>query len=380
MSFDFDKVIDRKPTNSFKWDKYKGRDILPMWVADTEFSPPQVVLDAIIERTQHGPLGYTLPYESLNNATVDWLKSHHDWDVKPEWLVWNPGVVPAFNIAAKAYCQAGDKIMVQTPNYPPMLKAPELNHCELLKIPSLLVEGRYQLDLDALERAASDDKTKLFILCNPMNPCGSVMTESELQAVADICAKHDVIICSDEIHCDLILNDEVKHLPMPKIKGAEKNSFSLMAASKTFNIAGLGVSFSVIPDLSLRNKFRNAAMGIVPWAQVLGLVATEAAFAHGEEWRLALLNYLRENQNYLMDEINQIKGLNMKKSDATFLAWIDCSGLGVDDVQGFWENAGIGPSPGRDFGADQFARINFGCPKSQLETVIERLKLAVSAL
>ncbi|WP_111977773.1 MalY/PatB family protein [Algibacillus agarilyticus] len=380
MSFDFDHEIDRKPTHSFKWDKYKGQDILPMWVADTEFSPPQVVLDAIIERTQHGPLGYTLPYESLNKTTVKWIKDQHGWDIKPEWLVWNPGVVPAFNIACKAFCEEGDRILVQTPNYPPMLKAPELNKCELVRVPSLLADGRYYLDLDALAKQAADPKTKLFLFCNPMNPCGSVLTEQELQKIADICAANNVVICSDEIHCDLVLNENTPHIPMPTIKGAEDNSFSLMAASKTFNIAGLGVSFSVIPNSKLRNAFRNAAMGIVPWAQVLGLVATEAAFAQGHAWHSALIEYLLSNQAYLYNEINALKGLSMVKADATFLAWIDCSGLGLDDVQAFWENAGIGPSPGRDFGEPQFARINFGCPRSHLEEAITRLKKAILAL
>ncbi|AWB65354.1 aminotransferase class I/II [Saccharobesus litoralis] len=380
MSFDFDRVIDRKPTHSFKWNKYQGTDILPMWVADTEFSPPQEVLDAICERTQHGPLGYTLPYDSLNQVTVDWIAKQHDWQIKPEWLVWNPGVVPAFNVAAKAFCQAGDKILVQTPNYPPMLKAPELNQCELVKVPSILLEGRYELDLAALDNLAADPKTKLFLFCNPMNPCGSVLTQAELQAIADICAKHNVIICSDEIHCDLVLNKDAQHIPMPTIKGAEDNSFSLMAASKTFNIAGLGVSFSVIPNVKLRNAFRNAAMGIVPWAQILGLVATEAAFEKGHAWHEALLDYLRGNQDYLYKEINAIKGLKMVKSDATFLAWIDCSELGIDNVQKFWEDAGVGPSPGRDFGEPLFARINFGCPRSQLEQAVTRIKNAVTKL
>ncbi|NTS75626.1 putative C-S lyase [Catenovulum sp. SM1970] len=378
MSFDFDRIIDRKPTHSFKWDKYKGKDIIPAWVADTEFSPPQDVIDAIVERTQHGPLGYTLPYESLNQATVDWIKREHNWAIQADWLVWNPGVVPAFNVAAKAFCDAGDIILVQTPNYPPMLKAPELNHCEIGKIPSQLINGRYQLDLDNLEQQAANPKAKLFILCNPMNPCGSVMTESELTKIADICARHDVIICSDEIHCDLILNPETKHIPMPLIDAAKDNSFSLMAASKTFNIAGLGVSFSVIPNPSLRAKFRNAGMGIVPWAQVLGLVATEAAFKGGLAWRDALLDYLRGNQEYLYQEINAIEGMSMQKSDATFLAWIDCSGLGVDDVQKFWEDAGVGPSPGRDFGEEQFARINFGCPRGQLVEIVGRIKAALA--
>lgn len=380
MSFDFDHVIDRKPTNSFKWDKYQGKDIIPCWVADTEFAPPQPVLDAIMTRTQHGPLGYTLPYDSLNQVTVDWMKKQYDWDIQADWIVWTPGVVPAFNMACKAYCDSGDKVLIQTPNYPPMLKAPELNQLEKVDVPTILVDERWQMDMDKLESLAADPKVKLFILCNPMNPCGSVLTEQELNQVADICHRHDVLICSDEIHCDLILDDSEKHIPAPKLDLIKDTSLTLMAASKTFNIAGLGVSFAVIPNAKMRARFKNAGAGIVPWAQVLGLVATEAAFSQCDDWHQALLTYLRGNRDYLLQAINALPGLKLMSAPATFLAWIDCSELPVKDVQAFFEEAGIGPSPGRDFGDANFARINFGCPRTQLEQIVDRLTQAIAKL
>ncbi|KMT63945.1 MalY/PatB family protein [Catenovulum maritimum] len=380
MSQDFDRVINRKPTHSFKWDKYGDKDIIPMWVADAEFCPPQAVTDAIIERTKHGILGYTLPYESLNKSVCDWVLKQHDWHILPDWIVWTPGVVPAFNVACKAYCEAGDKILIQVPNYPPLLKAPSLNHCEKVDIPSVLVGERWELDLVELEKQASDPKAKLFIMCNPMNPCGSVMTESELKSVAEICLRHNVILCSDEIHCDLILEPGVKHIPAPALPEIAGRAISLMAPSKTFNIAGLGASFAIIPDSRIRMQFRNAAMGIVPWVQVLGLVATEAAFTQGHEWHQDLLKYLKQNRDYLAAEINQIEGMSLVKADATFLAWIDCTDLPVEDVQKFFEDAGVGPSPGRDFGEERFARINFACSLEQLKQAVERIKVAAAAL
>lgn len=380
MSFDFDKIIDRKATHSFKWDKYSGQDMIPMWVADAEFAPPQAVTDAIIERTQHGILGYTLPYQSLNDSVVNWLDKQYGWQILADWIVWTPGVVPAFNVACKAYCQAGDTVIVQVPNYPPLLKAPALNQCERADVGSILVDGRWQLDMAELEKQAANPRAKLFIMCNPMNPCGSAMTESELKQVAEICQRNNVILCSDEIHCDLILEQGVKHIPAPSIEQIEDCSIALMAPSKTFNIAGLGASFAVIPDSRVRNQFKNAAMGIVPWVQVLGLVATEAAFNHGGDWHQALLEYLRSNRDYLLREINALKGMRLAKAEATFLAWIDCTDLPVEDVQAFFEEAGVGPSPGRDFGEPRFARINFACARAQLEQAVERIRKAHSQL
>lgn len=372
----FDQIIDRKSTYSLKWEKYKGKDILPLWVADTEFRCPAPILDAIKTRTDHGLLGYTHPsqYQPGNDAIVRWLADKHDWSIKPEWIVWMPGVVPAFNVACKAYCQPGDQVIVQTPNYPPLLAAPGLNQMEKVEVGTVEVEGRWIIDFEALEQAAANPKAKLLILCNPMNPVGTVLTESELQQISAICARHNVVFCSDEIHCDLILDEDAKHIPAGKLSDLEANSVTLMAASKTFNIAGLGAAFAIIPEAKLRRQFSQAAQGIVPWVQVLGLIATEAAFTLCDDWHQSLLTYLRANRDYLVAHINQIDGLKFLPPQATFLAWIDASGLGVPLPQAYFEDKGIGPSPGADFGDKQFVRVNFGCPKSYLEQAIHRLK------
>lgn len=374
----FDQVIDRKNTYSFKWEKYKDKDILPMWVADTEFKCAQPILDAMIQKTEHGLFGYHLPahYHPANQAIINWLQEKHDWAIQTDWIVWTPGVVPAFNIACKAYCQPGDKVIVQVPNYPPLLAAAKLNGLQRVDIDTVAVGGRWTLDFDELERQAADPKCKLFILCNPMNPVGSVLTETELARIEAICSEHQVVLCSDEIHCDLILEDNLKHLPAGNFAGLQDNSVTLMAASKTFNIAGLGTSFAIIPSATLRKRFSAAAQGIVPWANIMGLVATEAAFSQCEDWYQEQISYLRENRAYMVEQIAQVDGLKLLTPEATFLAWIDASGLGVADPQRYFEERGIGPSPGIDFGDKNFVRINFGCPKSYLEQLFARLKSA----
>lgn len=371
----FDQIIDRSSTYAFKWEKYKGTDILPMWVADTEFRCAEPILQALQQRTAHGLLGYTLPahYAPANEAVMAWLKRQYDWHIQAEWIVWMPGVVPAFNVACKAYCQPGDKVMVQVPNYPPLLAAAKLNALQRVDIGTVEQQGRWTLDFEQLEAEAADPKCKLFILCNPMNPVGTVLTEQELQQVAEICQRHNVLLCSDEIHCDLILDNDLQHIPAGKLDSLQGNAITLMAASKTFNIAGLGAAFAIIPEPSLRQRFVNASMGMVPWVNVLGLTATEAAFTLCDDWHQAELAYLRENRDYLVSQIKQIDGLRLLTPSATFLAWIDASGLGVDNPQQWFEDKGVGPSPGGDFGNKDFVRINFGCPRSQLQEAIQRL-------
>lgn len=372
----FDKIIDRTPSNAYKWERYKGREILPMWIADTEFRCAQPILDALKNRAEHGLLGYTLPSHAAGaiQAVVDWMAKQYDWHIQPEWLVWTPGVVPGFNMACQAFCQPGDKVMVQTPNYPPMLAAPKLNGLARADVPTVEVDGKWMLDFDVLEQHAKDPKCTLFILCNPMNPVGSVLDEAELMRIADICAANNVMLCSDEIHCDLILDKDVKHIPAGKLSSAQNNSVTLMAASKTFNVAGLGTSFAIIPDAKIRQRFNQAGQGLVPWVNVMGLAATEAAFTQCDDWLVEQLEYLRANRDYLVEQINQIDGLKVIAPQATFLAWIDASGLGVENPQTYFEEKGVGPSPGIDFGDKQFVRINFGCPRSQLEHAIKCLK------
>ena len=376
LTVDFDSIIDRQSTYSFKWQRYKGKDVIPLWVADSEFRCAEPIIKALHDRVEHGVYGYHLPaeYEPANNAVVRWLEDKHDWQIKPEWIVWTPGVVPAFNTACKAYCKEGDRVLVQQPNYPPMLAAPELNNLKKEAIDTVLVDGRWTLDFEQLEQKAALPDTRLFIMCNPMNPVGSVMTEQELAQVEQICLKHDVVLCSDEIHCDLILDESAKHIPAGKLAEIGSRSITLMAASKTFNIAGLGTSFAIIPDPKVRAQFTRASAGIVPWVNFMGLVATEVAFTQCDDWHQAQLPYLRDNLDYVEQQVAEIDGLSFIRPQSTFLAWIDASGLNTDDVQKYMESKGVGPSPGRDFGWPQFSRINFACRRSLLEQAFARIK------
>ncbi|TDF34693.1 putative C-S lyase [Alteromonadaceae bacterium M269] len=376
----FDQQINRNDNYSFKWNRYKDRDILPMWVADTDFKCAEPITQALHKSVEHGVYGYVLPneYEPAKVAIKHWLSQQHDWDIELDWIVWTAGVVPAFNMACKGFCQPGDKVMVQAPNYPPMRAAPALNQLERIDIGTVKRtneasgEKRWTLDFEALEQHASDPACKLFIMCNPMNPTGSVMTEEELAKVDDICERHGVMICSDEIHCDLILDQDAKHIPAGLLKNGDK-TITLMAASKTFNIAGLGTSFAIIPDSSIRRRFVAAGAGITPWVTIMGLVGTEVAFTQCDDWYQQQIAYLRDNRNYLFQQVNRIAGLSMLRPQATYLAWIDAKGLGVESPYRYFEDKGVGPSPGADFGNKDFVRINFGCPKQTIEQALLRL-------
>ncbi|MCV2886433.1 PatB family C-S lyase [Aestuariibacter sp. AA17] len=371
----FAKPVDRKETYSYKWEKYRGKDILPMWVADSEFECAEPIKHAVHQRVEHGVFGYHLPtqYEPANRAVQRWLADKHDWHIESDWIVWIPGVVPGFNVASKAVCEAGDRVLVQTPNYPPLLASPRINGLEGINIPTVMQDGRYTLDFDRLEEEAKHPNTKLMILCNPMNPVGSVLTESEIERVRDICVTHNVVLCSDEIHCDLILDENAKHIPAGRVPELSNRSVTLMAASKTFNIAGLGTAFAIIPDKTLRRRFSQAALGHLPWVTILGLVATEAALTECDDWHAAQIDYLRANRDYLCEQINQLPGLSVIPSEATFLAWVDASGLGVDNPMQYFEELGVGPSPGADFGDKQCVRLNFACPRTDLEEAVRRL-------
>ena len=375
MPFNFDDTPSRQDTYSFKWQKYAGQDIIPAWVADMEFRCAPAILDALSSSVDHGIMGYVLPaqYKPAIEAVQRWLEDKHDWVIDPDWLVWTPGVVPAFNIAIKAYCKPGDKVMVQTPNYPPLLAAPKINGMERVDIGTVDVDGRPTLDFAELETQAADPRCKLLILCNPMNPVGSVLSQQEIDRVAEICLQNDVKLCSDEIHCDLILDETVKHIPAGRVEALKDVSVTLMAASKTFNVAGLGASFAIIPDRQLRQQFVQSAAGHMPWVNLLGLVATEAAFTQCDQWHSELLTYLRGNQATLIEQVNAIDGLKVHQSQATFLAWIDASGLDVANVQKWAESRGVGPSPGADFLAPDHFRINFGCSRNMLNNVLGRL-------
>lgn len=378
MPNDFDHILDRRSIPGDKWGRYAGRDVLPLWVADMDFAAPPEVLAALRARIDHGVFGYTHPWPSLEQAVVEGLARDHDWHIEPDWLVWLPGVVTGLNLACRATTPAGSRVFTATPVYPPFLATPANNDCELVAVPLEERAGRWEWNRADTE-AALDDATRLFLLCNPHNPTGRVFDADELGWIASLAERHDFVICSDEIHCGLVLDEHRPHRPLAALSPqAVRRTITLMAPSKTWNIPGLYCSFAVIPDAGLRGRFTRAMRGIVPTPNVLGLVATEAAYRDGDAWRQSLLAYLRGNCDVVMNAVARMPGLRTTRPEATYLAWIDCRESGLADPAAFFEAAGVGLSDGTPFGMPGFLRLNFGCPRATLDEALRRMRAALS--
>jgi cystathionine beta-lyase len=377
-NFDFDTPVKRHNTSSLKWDRYMGRDIIPLWVADMDFRSPPAVIEALQQRVDHGVFGYGVAPADLQEVVCTMLATKYDWQVQPEWLIWLPGLVSGLNIACRAIGEQGDAVMTMVPIYPPFLTAPKHFNRQLIRVPLLDDGKRWVIDFELLEKSITA-KTRLLLLCSPHNPVGRVFDREELAKLVSICEKYDIIICSDEIHCDLILDTDKKHIPTATISpAAEARTITLMAPSKTFNVPGLGCSFAIISDTGLRQKFYLAMAGIVPEVNILGYTATLAAYRDGWEWLACLLDYLRKNRQLVEQEIGSIDGLTMRYVEATYLAWIDARSIDTRSPARYLEKAGVGLSEGSDFGSPGFMRLNFGCPRSLLKQALERMSQALA--
>ena len=378
--FDFDTPVERRGTASMKWDKYKGRDIIPMWLADMDFASPPAVIRAMRRRVEYGVFGYTLTPDELNDQVIAMLEQTYAWSVLPEWLVWLPGLVTGLNVACRAVGDEGDDVMTAVPVYPPFLSAATLSRRGLIKVPLMETDNHWLFDFNRLEQMVTD-KTRLFILCNPHNPVGRVYTRNELANLAAFCNRHDIAICADEIHCDLILDKEKVHIPIATL-GPEvaARTITMMAPSKTFNLPGLGCAFAVISDQKLRRRFKRAMAGIVPRPNVLGYVAAMAAFSECADWHAALLDYLRGNLETVTRAIEQMAPFSIAPVEATYLAWIDMRASGIENPVRFFEDAGVGLQDGIEFEGPGFARLNFGCSRSLLEKALARMQTAMEKL
>ena len=377
MTFDFDSVPDRTGTGSIKWDKYAGRDIVPLWVADMDFRSPPAVIEALRARVEHGLYGYTVPYDEVVQETLAYLLRVHGLEVRPEWLVWLPGLVPALNVACRAFGEPGNEVLTCTPVYPPFLSAPGFSDRRRVTVP-LAVEGeRWVIDWEGLERAVTPE-TRLFILCHPHNPVGRVWTRDELERLVDFCDEHELVLCSDEIHCDLILDDG-PHIPTLSLgEAAQRRTITMLSPSKTYNLPGLACAYALIPDEGLRSAFKRAARGIITEVNVFGYAGCAAAYREGEPWRQELLTYLRGNRELVYSFIGErMPKIRMLPMQATYLAWLDVRGLDLDNPVKFFEDAGVGLSNGLDFGAPGFLRLNFGCPRTRLQEGLERIARAL---
>lgn len=376
---EFDSVVSRKNTASLKWDKYRDQDVLPFWVADMDFKLAAPIQKALEERVAHGVFGYTLAPDGLSEAVIGHLKHEYRWDVDPSWIVWLPGVVTGLAISCRAFCDDGDEIVVNPPIYHHFYDSHEVDRHNIVRVPLCQIDNRWTYDMPAME-AAFNGKTKLMMMCSPHNPTGTVFTPAELKAVAALCKKHDVIMISDEIHCDLVIDKQAKHYPTaaacPEMR---EHIVTLMSGSKTWNIAGLNCSFAIIENPDVRDRFRAAAQSIVPMVPPLAYEATMAAYRDGGPWRQDLLDYLAGNYAYIQAEVGAIEGLEVEPIQATYLAWIDATGLGLEDTQGFFEEHGVGLSSGEQFGQPQYIRMNFACPRETLVQGIDRMKAAVAS-
>ena len=378
-TYNFDTCPERTGYGSLKWDKYKGRDILPLWVADMDFVTAPEILDALQQRLDHGVFGYTIPHEAPIEAVINYLDRQHGYSARAAWLNFLPGLVPAINLCCHAFTDPGDSVMTATPVYPPFISAPDYAERELIKVPLCLdSEDRWTLDIDAME-AAIQPHTKIFVLCSPHNPVGRVFSKEELTALADFCERHDLILISDEIHCDLVFDAEAKHtLTATLSEQIADRTVTLMAPSKTYNLPGLACAFSVIENTKLRAQFQKTIRGIITEVNCFGYAGITAAYDHGEPWRQALLTYLRNNYNLIYDFIRrEIPEITFRPMESTYLAWLDVSKLGIKDPVGHFEKYGVGLTDGTPFDGHQHLRLNFGCPHNRLEEGLEKIKAAL---
>ena len=383
MPFDFDTPAERRGTDSQKWQKYAGRDVLPMWVADMDFKAAPAVIEALHRRVDHGVFGYARPVKSTVEAVVGALETRYGWRIDPSWLVWLPGLVCGLNVTVDALTQPGDEVLCLTPVYPPFIGAPKNRGRVTVQVALRLGAARWSIDWEALERAVTP-RTKIFLLCHPHNPVARVWTAGELAQLAAFCRKHRIVLCSDEIHCDLVL-DSARHVPTalasPGENSAESRLITYMAPSKTYNLPGLGTSFAIISNPSLRAQFARATVGIVAEVTALGYTACEAAYRDGEPWRHALLAYLRGNRDTLIDFVaRELPGVRIEAPiEATYLAWLNVEGLGLARPAAHFEAHGVGLSDGAMFGAPpgRNLRLNFGCTRATLEEALKRMKKAL---
>ena len=376
----FDTVTSRANTGSVKWDLYRGSDILPFWVADMDFKLAAPVQAAIEARVAHGIFGYTLPPDGLSEAVITHLQSEYNWQVDPQWIVWLPGVVTGLAVCCRAFCPEGHDIVVNPPIYHHFYDSHEIERQNVVRVPLRQEGRRWTYDLDAL-RAAFTDKTSLMMMCSPHNPTGTVFKPEELQALAQLCKEHNVIMVSDEIHCDLVIDRTATHHPTAAAcPDMAERTVTLMSGSKTWNIAGLNCSFAVIANDELRSQFKASAQSIVPGVPPLAYEATLAAYRDGQAWRQELLDYLAGNFELIKEMLGSVDGLQVEPIQATYLAWIDATALGLDNTKEFFEEHGVGLSSGEQFGQPHYVRMNFACPRETLTEGLRRMQAAVAAL
>jgi len=387
--YDFDEIIDRHKTDAIKIERCKAlfgtENVLPLWVADMDFRTPDFIFEAIRERCKHPILGYSMPPKDFYPTVIKWIKERHDWDIMRQWIGFLPGIVPGLSFSVQALTQPGDQVIVQPPVYFPFFHVVKNNHRELINNPLKIVNGKFEMDFDDLEKKITS-RTKLLILCNPHNPGGRAWSAFTLRKLAEICAKHNIIVVSDEIHADMVFEGH-KHVPFATVsETAAQISLTFMAPSKTFNMPGLISSYYIIPNAEIRSRFMEfLEASELGGGNIFAYAATIAAFEKGNDWRKQMLEYVLTNINFVVDflkvNIPQIKPMI---PDASFLIWLNCKELGMDDddlFDFFVKKAGLGLNKGTIFGpgGEYHLRFNVACPRNVLEKAMKQLQLAVNS-
>jgi cystathionine beta-lyase len=389
MPFDFDRIINRRNTNSIKWTAYP-EDVLPMWVADMDFAAPQPIQKALLAAIEHGVFGYEMPSQALRQCVAARMKALYDWDVDEQSIVPVTGLVSGFYAAASTLCQPGDGYLIQTPVYMPFNNIQQslgvIRQEALLTRVSDAQRVRYEIDWQGFEKAfnSGGSKTKMFLLCNPHNPTGQIYAREELLKMAEICLKNDTVMVSDEIHSELLLGD-ARHTPIAALSPEiAERSITLIAPSKTFNIAGLFCGFAIIPDAKLRDHYKTVVERMTLHVASLSQVAAQAAFSGKcDNWLKELLAYLTQNRDFLVDFVEKkLPGMRITVPEATYLAWLDCTELvnsgkiNGNPYEFFLKEAKVALNDGSAFGTggENFVRLNFGCPREMLRDGLERMQ------
>ena len=386
---DFDTPIDRSATSSFKWELY-GPGVLPLWVADMDLASPPAVVAALEARARHGVFGYALASDAMFDALGGYLERRYGWQIERDWVVWLPSVVPGVSLTCRAFAERGEAVMLVTPAYPPFLEELPAQGYRLVTVPTSRDEhasgggpatagarSPWRLPLEEMEAALTPD-TRILVFCHPHNPLGRVWRRDEVAAVVDFCRRRDLVLCSDEIHCDLVL-DDLEHVPAATLAGAAERTITLMSPSKTFNLPGLNFAFAIIPAPDLRRRFNAAAEGLLPFPGCFALAAAEAAYRQGEPWLAELLDYLRANRDLVERFVaEELAPMTTTHVEATYLSWLDARGLGFGQPARPFVEAGVALSDGAEFDAPGFLRLNFACPRGTLVEALERMRRAVA--
>ena len=383
MKYDFDRVIERRGTDSYKWKDYRD-DVLPMWVADMDFVSAEPIIQALHQRIDHGVFGYTRPTLELRAVIQERLKEVYQWEIGEEEIVFLPGLVTGLNLFYHAFSNPGDGILVQPPVYFHFVRDPVI-HGRVLDDPPLVQKrDTYEIDFTLFEKGIRE-RTKVFLFCNPHNPVARVFTTKELEKVAEICLRHGVLICSDEIHCDL-LYPGYRHVPIATLgREVANQTITLMAPSKTYNLAGLHCGFAIIQNSKLRQTWQTFSSGLIPGVNIMGHVAALAAFRSGQEWLDQVLQYLNGNRDYLAQYVKEkLPSIRMTKMEATYLAWLDCRETGIpgNPFDFFLKEAKVALNDGVTFGrgGEGFVRLNFACPRKTLAEALDRMSCALKKL